>query len=192
MMFEGVAGRATAKVMARMNREGEREAIDLLAPSRTDRVLALGIGAGVGVDLLAERLPDGKVVGIDPSGAMLAEARRRNRRWIDIGVVELQKTTAASVDSEDGAFDGAVAVNSIQLWEPFDASMQEVARVLRSGARLVTLTHDWALERSTDTGVDGWAEQIGALCEVSGFILPKVRRGDAEGGRAVVFEATKV
>jgi ubiquinone/menaquinone biosynthesis C-methylase UbiE len=191
-MFEGVAGAATAKVMARMNRASEREAIDLLAPGPSDRVIALGIGPGVGVDLLAARIPGGTVVGVDPSAAMLAEARRRNRRWIDSGAVELLESTAASLGSEDAAFDGAIAVNSIQLWEPLDASLREVARVLRSGARLVTLTHDWAIERSTGTSVASWSEQIRALCGVSGFTTPRVWRGRAEGGKSVAFEAIRV
>jgi ubiquinone/menaquinone biosynthesis C-methylase UbiE len=204
-MFEGLAGRATAKVMARMNRDSEREAIDLLSPSPGDRVVALGIGAGVGVDLLAARLsgtvlsgtvPSGdresKVVGVDPSTAMLAEARRRNRRWIDLGTVELLEATTALLDLENGAFDGAIAVNSIQLWEPPDVSLREVSRVLRSGARLVTLTHDWAIERSTGKEVDGWSEWIRVLAESSGFTAPRVWRGKAESGKPVAFVATRV
>jgi ubiquinone/menaquinone biosynthesis C-methylase UbiE len=198
-MFEGLSGRATAKVMARMNRDSEREAIDLLSPSRGDRVVALGIGAGVGVDLLAARLsgtpPFGdraaKVVGVDPSAAMLAEASRRNRHWIDVGAVELLQGAADSLDLENGAFDGAIAVNSIQLWEPLDVSLCEVSRVLRSGARLVTLTHDWAIERSTGQDVDTWSERIRALSEASGFTAPRVWRGQAEDGKSIAFAAAK-
>jgi len=198
-MFEGLAGRATAKVMARMNLDSEREAIVILSPSPGDRVVALGIGAGVGVDLLAARLSgtahsgdrEGRVVGVDPSAAMLAEASRRNRRWIDVGAVELLQSTAALLDLENGAFDGAIAVNSIQLWEPLDVSLREVSRVLRSGARLVTLTHDWAIERSTGKDVAGWSERIGMLSEASGFTAPRVWRGQAEDGRSVAFAATR-
>jgi ubiquinone/menaquinone biosynthesis C-methylase UbiE len=198
-MFEGLAGRTTAKVMARMNRESEREAVELFSPSPSDRVVALGIGAGVGVDLLAARLSGaahsgdgrGKVVGVDPSATMLAEASRRNRRWIDVGVVELLQATVASLDMENGAFDGAIAVNSIQLWEPLDVSLREVSRVLRPGARLVTLTHDWAIERSTGTDVDGWSERIRMLAEASGFTAPRVWRGQAEDERSVAFAATR-
>ncbi|MGA8724784.1 MAG: methyltransferase domain-containing protein [Acidimicrobiales bacterium] len=201
-MFEGLAGRATAKVMARMNLDSEREAIEILSPSPGDRVVALGIGAGVGVDLLAARLSgaahsgdrEGKVVqvvGVDPSAAMLAEASRRNRRWIDVGSVELVEATAALLDLENGAFDGAIAVNSIQLWEPLDVSLREVSRVLRSGARLVSLTHDWAIERSTGRDVDGWSERICMLSEAAGFTAPRVWRGRAEDGRSVAFAATR-
>ncbi len=190
--FEGLAGRATAKIMARMNRDSEREAVDLLAPSRDHRVVAVGIGPGIGVDLLASRLSDGKVTGVDPSEAMLAEARRRNRGWISCGVVELVEGTASALDWRDGEFDGAIAVNSIQLWEPLDVSLSEVARVLRNRARLVTITHDWAIERSSGTGVDVWSERISELCGPSGFAAPRVWRARAEGGKAVAFEATKV
>ena len=63
--------------------------------------------------------------------------------------------------------------------------------MLRTGARLVTLTHDWAIERSTGMDVDGWSERIGMLSEPAGFTAPQVDRGRAEEGRSVVLETTK-
>lgn len=82
-MFEGPAGRVTAMVMARRNRAAEREAVDVLDPSPGASVLAIGIGPGLGVELLAERLGRGNIAGIDPSEVMVREARRRCRRlWI--------------------------------------------------------------------------------------------------------------
>jgi ubiquinone/menaquinone biosynthesis C-methylase UbiE len=188
-MFDGLTGRATAKLMARMNRETEREAVELLAPSPDHRVVVLGSGPGVGVDLLAAALPEGGVVGVDPSAAMLADARRRNQRWIAAGRVELVRGTAAALDAPDGAFDGAIAVNSIQLWEPLDRSLCEVGRVLRRGAPLLALTHDWAIERSSGLPVDAWSERISVMCGPSGFTGPRVWRARSEGGKSVAFLA---
>ena len=188
--FDGMTGRATAKVMARMNRDAETEAVELLGPAPGDRVLAIGIGPGVGVAHLAGSVDGVTVVGIDPSAAMLAEAGRRNRRWIDAGRVELVRTTADALPGRDASFDGAVAVNSIQMWEPLDASLREVSRVLRPGARLVAITHDWAIERSTGRDPQAWFDWAAETCGRCGLDAPRTWRARAEGGKAVAFEAT--
>ena len=190
--FEGLAGRATAKVMARMNRQAEIEAIEVLAPSPGDRVLAIGIGPGVGVDHLARTVAGVKITGIDPSAAMLADARRRNRTWIEAGTVALVQTTAAALPGGDASFDGAVAVNSIQMWDPFEASLKEVGRVLRPGGRMVSLTHDWALTKSTGRDPEEWFLWVSDIARRCGFIEARMWPARAEDGRSVAFEATKV
>jgi hypothetical protein len=56
--FDGVAGRVAARVMARLNADMERAALDALDPRPGDRVLVVGFGPGVGVTELLRRVPD--------------------------------------------------------------------------------------------------------------------------------------
>jgi ubiquinone/menaquinone biosynthesis C-methylase UbiE len=188
-MFDGPGARVTAKVMARRNLDAEREAIEALDPRPTDRVVAIGVGAGVGVELLARRVA--WVLAVDPSRVMVDETTRRNREAIGAGRVVVARSTAARLGSADGELDGAIAVNSIQMWEPLADSLAEVARVLRHGARLVTLTHDWAIERSTGQSVDGWLEHVGGLAATVGLRDLRSWRASAEGGRSVALELTR-
>jgi ubiquinone/menaquinone biosynthesis C-methylase UbiE len=188
-MFKGLAGRAVAKVMARSNRDTELEAIEILDPSPGDVVVAIGIGPGVGVRALSTRVRT--VVGIDPSQVMIDEASRRCRDGIDAGFVQLHRTDAAAIPVSDSGADGAVAVNSIQLWDPLDASLAEIARVLRPDGRLVTLTHDWAIQRSCRTGVEAWVERTTELCAQHGLVAAESRRAVAEAGRSVIFTVRK-
>ena len=189
--FDGVAGLATAKLMARMNRNAEIEAIEILGPQTGNRVLAIGIGPGVGVHHLATSVPGVSIAGIDPSAAMLADARRRNRASIESGTVELVQTTADALIWEDMSFDGVVAVNSIQMWDPLDASLAEVARVLRPSGRLITLTHDWAIERSTGRSTDAWAEWVRRLATPVGLTELESWRARSERGKSVALTLTK-
>lgn len=188
-LFDGPGARVTAKVMARRNLDAEREAIEVLDPRPTDRVVAIGVGAGVGVELLARRVA--WVFAVDPSRVMVDETTRRNRRGIEAGRVVVARSTAARLDVADGELDGAVAVNSIQMWEPLADSLAEVARALRPGARLVTLTHDWAIERSTAQGVDRWLEHLDGLAAPVGLVGLRSWRASAEGGRSVAVELTR-
>jgi SAM-dependent methyltransferase len=175
--------------MARQNLDAEREAIGVLDPHPTDRVVAIGVGAGVGVELLARRVA--WVFAVDPSRVMVGETTRRNRQAIDAGQVVVARSGADRLALPDGDADGAVAVNSIQLWEPLTDSLAEVARVLRPGARLVTLTHDWAIERSTGRSVDGWLEHVDGEAASVGLTGLRSWRAAAEGGRSVVLELTR-
>ena len=188
-LFDGPAALVTARVMARRNLDAEREAIEVLDPRPTDRVVAIGVGAGVGVELLARRVA--WVFAVDPSRVMVDETIRRNRATIDDGRVVVVRTTAARLGVADGHVDGAVAVNSIQMWEPLADSLAEVARVLRPGGRLVTLTHDWAIERSTGRTVDGWIEHVDGLAMAAGLGGLRSWRAKAEGGRSVAVELTR-
>lgn len=184
-MFEGVAGRAAAKVMARSNRDAELEAIDILDPGHDDCVVAIGIGPGVGVHALSTRVRS--VLGVDPSHVMIEEARRRCSSGIRAGIVELAVSNAARIPLPDESAHGAIAVNSVQLWAPFDSSVAEVARVLRPNGRLVTLTHDWAIRRSRETDIDRWVDVATETCARYGLVDPACYRARAEHSRAVVF-----
>jgi ubiquinone/menaquinone biosynthesis C-methylase UbiE len=189
--FDGVSGLVAAKVMARMNRDMESEAIVRLSPRPDDTVLVLGFGPGVGIELLLARLTNGRVYGVDPSAVMVKEATRRNRAWVAAGRLELVETDAARMSFPDASFDGAIAVNSIQLWDPFAASCAKVARVLRPGARLVSLTHTWAVTRHAAT-VEEWLARSGAALVGAGFGDPTHAFGCARSGRSVVMVADRI
>ena len=190
-MFDGVSGWAAAKVMAHRNRETEREAIEVLDPSLGDSVLGIGIGPGVGISQLAERLGAGRVAGVDPSAVMVAVARRRNRCWINRGRVEIVRTGADELPWPDRSFDGALAVNSIQMWDPIEASVVEVGRVLRPGAHLVALTHDWAITHDSGRTVDAWFAWMREICCDTGLVDARYWRARAENGRSVAFMVTR-
>jgi ubiquinone/menaquinone biosynthesis C-methylase UbiE len=187
--FEGVVGVLAAKVMARVNRDAEAEAVARLDPAPGDRVLVLGFGPGVGVALLAKRLTNGEVVGVDPSETMVRLATRRNRGAIASGKVALHAASADAILAEAASFDGAIAVNTLQLCEPIAAAVAELARVMKPGARFVSLTHDWAVEKHAG-GVETWVAAAQAAFARS-FEAIESGRGVAEKGRIVAFEARR-
>jgi ubiquinone/menaquinone biosynthesis C-methylase UbiE len=187
--FDGTAGRLVGPVMARMNRDMELAAIDELAPAPDACVLAVGFGPGVGVDELAQRLPDGVVGGVDPSTAMVRQARRRNRAAIESGQVTLERSTADSIPWPDGTFTGVLAVNCLQLWDPLDASVREVFRVLAGGGRLVALTHVWAIEKRSP--LEQWMEATSGVLQEAGFVDLGHRTASFRSGQGLVLRADK-
>ena len=189
VQFDGPAGRVIARVMARQNREAELEAIEVLDPRSTDRVVAIGVGAGVGVELLARRVAS--VHAVDPSQVMVEATTRRNREAIEQGRVTVDRTTADRLDVPDDSVDGVIAVNTIQMFDPLGPSLAEIARVLRPGSRFVTLTHDWAIERSTRRTVEAWTQWVEVHAREVGLGRMRWWRAVAEGGRSVAMTLTK-
>ena len=187
--FDGTAGRLVGPVMARMNRDMELAAIDELAPTPDASVLAVGFGPGVGVDELAQRLPNGVVGGVDPSAAMVRQARRRNRDAIESGQVTLERSTADSIPWPDGTFNGVLAVNCLQLWDPLDASVREVIRVLAGGGRLVAFTHVWAIEKRSP--LEQWVAATSGLFQGAGFVDVAHRTAQFRSGQGLVLRADK-
>jgi ubiquinone/menaquinone biosynthesis C-methylase UbiE len=97
-------------------------------------VLDIGPGPGIGLVLLAEALPHGRVLGVEPSPVMRAQAASRIRRFADR--VELIDATADTLALPDAIVDAVCAVNSIQLWQPLLASLSRVYQLLRPGGRV--------------------------------------------------------
>lgn len=187
--FEGAAGLLAGPLMARINRDMELAAIDDLRPEPDDSVLAVGFGPGVGIAELTRRLPDGVVAGVDPSAAMVQQARRRNRAAIESGQVLLERSTAASIPWSDGTFTGVLAVNSMQLWDPLEGSAQEVLRVLAPEGRFVAVTHVWAIEKRSS--LDQWMGSTSEILGQAGFDDIAHRTASFRSGRGLVLGAQK-
>ena len=98
-----------------------------------DAVLDVACGTGaVALELL--RQYDCRVVGVDQSAEMLAEARRR------LGARgELRQARAEQLPFEDAAFDGLTVTYLLRYVEDPAATMRELARVVRPGGRLAML-----------------------------------------------------
>lgn len=188
LFFSGPMGRMSANAMEKRNSDAEAEAVATLDPSPSNSVLAIGFGPGVGIRLLAERLPEGQVGGIDPSPYMVKRATRRNRAAADR--IRLERAYTAAIPWPDASFDGAIAVNSIQFWNPLADNTTEVARVLKPGAKLVTFTHDWALARGGTTTAE-WLATAKRVLGETGFDEVDSWPGKAEDGHIVALCAKR-
>ena len=133
---EGLLGRLGGVVMARTNRKFAEEIVTFLNIEASERVLEVGFGPGVGIELLARAAPEATVAGIDVSEEMVAQAAARNAAAIETGAVVLRHGTVARMPFEDEAFDTALAINSLQVWPDAAAGLREIRRVLRAGSRI--------------------------------------------------------
>lgn len=168
---KGVLGRLGGAVMARGNREMARRAIGLLDVQPGDRVLEIGFGPGVGIQLLAGTVSTGRVAGIDLSEEMVRQATERNRSGIEAGVVELRQGSVERLPYESAAFDKALAINSMQLWPDAVAGLREAMRVLRPKGSIAL-----GFTRHSGQGKDGLTDTL----TTAGFVDARVIDVDGE------------
>jgi trans-aconitate methyltransferase len=102
----------------------------------TDRVLDLGCGAGDLTSTVAQLVPDGHVVGIDPQTSLLHEAATRagpNQSFVEASAQRLSEAI-----TDDHSFD-VVFSQSVLHWVPWadhPSILRECRRLLRPGGAL--------------------------------------------------------
>jgi SAM-dependent methyltransferase len=106
------------------------------APIPGERVLDLACGTGVVARALAPRVgPSGHVTALDLRPGMLAVARVMPPP--DGAPVAWIQGDATALDLPSSAFDLVVCQQGLQFFEPRDAALREILRVLRPGGRVV-------------------------------------------------------
>lgn len=124
------------------SQEYKRRSFEWLQVAPGQRILDVGCGTGDDVRALAALVgPTGRVTGVDVSTAMVTEARRRSDA---LGLpVEFQVGDAHALHFPDGAFDGVRADRTLQHLADPAKTVTEMARVTRSGGRIVLFEPDW-------------------------------------------------
>ena len=111
-----------------------------LAPG--EAVLEVGCGPGTDLfDLIEIVGPTGRLVGIDASAVMIAEARRRAQALnvpITFEVGDVQ-----ALPFPDGAFDVCRAARLLEHLPDAGRALTEMVRVTRSGGRILVFDFDW-------------------------------------------------
>jgi len=106
---------------------------------KRDTILDAGCGGGRTVNKLAAIASQGKVYGVDFSGASVAFARRINKQWIDTGRVEIREASVSQLPFAADLFNVVTAVETHFWWPDLPSDMREVLRVLKPGGVLIVI-----------------------------------------------------
>ena len=130
---------------------GNPTAIDSLRPG--DTVVDLDSGAGMDAFLAARQVgPEGHVIGVDMTDAMLEKARA-NAKATGVENVEFRKGRIEELPIEDASVDVIISNCVINLSPEKDRVYAEAYRVLRPGGRV--MVSDIVLERELPAAVLG-------------------------------------
>jgi SAM-dependent methyltransferase len=111
--------------------------LGFLAPKPGETVLDLGSGPGLDVFLAARHVgPEGRVIGVDMTPAMLERARK-SAAQIGLSHVEFREGRLEALPVESSSVDAVTSNCVINLVPDKRAVFAEIARVLRPGGRVV-------------------------------------------------------
>lgn len=136
-MFDRISGFydvMNSVMTAGLHHRWRERAADLAAAGPGSRVLDVACGTGDLAITLAHRVgPGGEVIGSDFSQAMLARARRKapGLRW--------EWGNALALPYEDDRFDAATVGFGARNFSDLEQGLREMARVVRTGGRVVVL-----------------------------------------------------
>lgn len=120
--------------LAKPQEEWARQVLERLPLDGAETVLDAGCGSGGVTKLLLERLPNGRVVGVDGSQAMIEEARRNLESFSDR--VDLRVADLLELQLEEPV--DAVFSNATFHWVPdHDLLFQRLRAAMKPGAPLV-------------------------------------------------------
>lgn len=158
-----------------------RALVDEISPKPGQRVLDVATGTGMVTAELLRRCGECTVVGIDQSAEMLGAARAR---FANDPRVELVEGEAEALPFPDESFDALTVTYLLRYVEDPRATISELARVLRPGARIASLEFGvpplvparWAWRFYTAVGLP----VLGRLAsrewmEVGRFLGPSIR-----------------
>lgn len=119
-----------------------RSIIERLPFAGREFAVDAGCGDGFFTGLLAERLPRGRVAGLDSSEEFLEAAGKRLRTPIGDGVVELIKGSVTELPLSDQSVDVLFSAHSMQSYPDIPRTLHEFHRVLRPGGLVAVLETD--------------------------------------------------
>jgi demethylmenaquinone methyltransferase/2-methoxy-6-polyprenyl-1,4-benzoquinol methylase len=139
-----------------------RALVSAIAPGPGERILDVATGTGmVAAEMLARA--DCAIVGVDQSAQMLAAARAR---FAGSARVELLEGEAESLPFADASFDALTFTYLLRYVDDPEATMRELARVVRPGGRVASL----------EFGVPPWAPARAAWRLYTAVGLPALGR----------------
>lgn len=164
----GALGLLAGWVLARRpsNRERNAWTVDRLEIAPHHRVLELGFGPGLAVELCARRAIHGQVVGVDHSETMLRMATRRNRRAVAEGRVVLHAAPFDALPDLGGPFDRILAVNAVQFARDPQALLVDLGGRLRPGGWIAVTFQSRRPGATSADSRKGGAEIADALSRV--------------------------
>lgn len=127
----GLTGMIISFVMTKMNRSTYETVIKNLEIRSNDKILEIGYGPGIGINLISKRYETCDVFGIDFSELMFKRATERNKQFIDNNRVHLLFGDFIETEISTNGFDKIFCINVVYFWDDLQKPFKKVSSLLK-------------------------------------------------------------
>jgi len=127
----GIPGKIVSNLMILGNRFAYETMIKELAIQSNDKILEIGYGPGIGINLISRRYETCDMYGIDFSELMYRRAARRNKQFIKNNKVHLFLGDFVETDISVIGFDKIFCINVVYFWDNLQKPFKRVRSLLK-------------------------------------------------------------
>lgn len=106
-------------------------------PKADDHILDIGCGGGAALKRLSERVPSGRLFGIDYSPVSVALSKKTNAADVASGKMTIAEGSVSALPFPENSFDKVITVESFYFWQDPENDLREVLRVLKPGGHFL-------------------------------------------------------
>lgn len=166
----GMAGQLLVKRMGKDPAVAARAewAVDLLDLSDEDQVLEIGFGIGSALELMAQQIPLGSLVGIDHSSLMVKCASGRLNGYKE--EIPLALITASIEDPPklEQKFSRVLVINSMMYWPDKEKCLRKIRSMMLPDSKLL-MVYQPTEPNSTEEATRRTGRGMSKLLELTGF-----------------------
>lgn len=169
----GLLGRLVGLILAGRgsNLVRNRWTVDLLDPKSGDKVLEIGCGPGVALELCLSRAST-TALGVDHSRLMISQAAKRNREAMQAGRLRLVEGAIEDLPADYGPFDKVFSINVI-LFVDKPSFVAKVSQLVRPGGVFAT-TYQPRHAKATRADTLAFAKDFREVLRGAGFSAVRI------------------
>jgi ubiquinone/menaquinone biosynthesis C-methylase UbiE len=173
----GLLGILTSNLMVKNNQKNYDRLIKDLDLQPHNKLLEIGYGPGIGIDMIAKICPTCTIHGIDFSNLMYNRASNYNKQYINAGRVQLQHGDFLKVPVAHNDYDKIFCLTVVYFWNELRAPFEKVFSLLKKGGSFHIYMADRATlleKRAPDSVFNIYSiEKVVAALKSAGFENPE-------------------
>jgi SAM-dependent methyltransferase len=127
----GIPGKIVSDLMIIGNRSAYKTMIKDLTLHSKDKVLEIGYGPGIGIELISRRFESCDIYGIDFSELMFRRATNRNRQLIKNNKVHLLFGDFIETEINTSGYSVIFCINVVYFWDDLQKPFEKIRSLLK-------------------------------------------------------------